>query len=78
MGATGVEAIKPEDGYIAFAGTSVSQVVTLTPDQSFATVVLKLGPKAGILIPHRDRPGHRKPHHGVSSKLDILRYGRNQ
>jgi hypothetical protein len=51
MGATGVEAIKPEDGYVAFAGTSVREVVTLTPDQRSATVVLKLGPKAGRLIP---------------------------
>ena len=51
MGATGVEAIKPEDGYVAFAGTSVSEVVTLTPNQRSATVVLKLGPKAGRLIP---------------------------
>jgi hypothetical protein len=51
MGATGVEAIKPEDGYIAFAGTSVSEVVTLTPNQDSATVVLKLGPKAGVLLP---------------------------
>ena len=51
MGATGVEAIKPEDGYVAFAGTSVSEVVTLAPNQRSATVVLKLGPKAGRLIP---------------------------
>ena len=51
MGATSVEAIKPEDGYIAFAGTSVSKEVTLTPNQSSATVVLRLGPKAGRLLP---------------------------
>ena len=51
MGATGVEAIKPEEGYVAFAGTSVSEVVTLTPNQSSATVVLKLGPKAAFLLP---------------------------
>jgi len=51
MGTFGVEAIKPEDGYIAFAGTSVKEVVTLTPSQSSATVVLKLGPKPGVLIP---------------------------
>jgi hypothetical protein len=51
MGTFGVEAIKPEDGYVAFAGTSVSKVVTLTPNQSSATVVLKLGPKAGVLLP---------------------------
>src|SRR6516165_9206092 len=30
----GVEAIKPEGGYVAFAGTSVKEVVTLTPSQS--------------------------------------------
>ena len=46
MGTIGVEAIRPEDGYVAFAGTSVSELVTLTPNQSSATVVLKLGPKA--------------------------------
>jgi hypothetical protein len=51
MGALGVGAIKPEDGYVAFAGTSVSEVVTLTPDHRSATVVLELGPKAGRLIP---------------------------
>jgi hypothetical protein len=51
MGATSVEAIKPEDGYIAFAGTSVIEEVTLTPNQLSATVVLKLGPKAGRVIP---------------------------
>ena len=51
MGATGVEEIKPEDGYVAFGGTSVSEVVTLTPNQKSATVVLKLGPKAGMLLP---------------------------
>ena len=51
MGTFGVEAIKPEDGYIAFAGTSVKQFVTLTSSQSSAKVVLKLGPKAGVLLP---------------------------
>ena len=51
MGTFGVEAIKPEDGYVAFAGTSVREVVTLTPSQSSATVVLKLGPKSGVLLP---------------------------
>jgi hypothetical protein len=51
MGTIGVEAIKPEDGYIAFAGTSVRELVTLTPNQLSATVVLKLGPKAAFLHP---------------------------
>jgi hypothetical protein len=51
MGTFGVEAIKPEDGYIAFAGTSVKKFVTLTPNQSSATVALKLGPKPGRLLP---------------------------
>jgi hypothetical protein len=51
MGTFGVEAIKLEDGYVAFAGTSVKEVVTLTPNQSSATVVLKLGPKPGVLLP---------------------------
>jgi hypothetical protein len=51
MGATTVEAIKPEDGYIAFAGTTVIQEVTLTPNQRSATVVLKLGPKAARVLP---------------------------
>jgi hypothetical protein len=50
MGTFDVEAIKPEDGYIAFAGTSVTDVVTLTPSQTSATVVLKLGPKPGVLL----------------------------
>ena len=52
MGTFGVEAIKPEDGYVAFAGTSVKEMVTLTPSQSSATVVLKLGPKPGVLLPN--------------------------
>jgi hypothetical protein len=51
MGATDVEAIKPEDDYVAFAGTSVRDVVTLTANQPSATVVLRLGPKAGVLLP---------------------------
>lgn len=51
MGTFGVEAIKPEDGYIAFAGTSVKKMVTLTPTKSAATVALKLGPKPGVLLP---------------------------
>ena len=51
MGATSVEAIKPEDGYVAFAGTTVIREVTLTPNQRSATVVLKLGPKAGRVLP---------------------------
>ena len=56
MGVITIEAIKPEDGYVAFAGTSVTKQVTLTPTQLSATVVLKLGPKAGVLIPRvKDR-----------------------
>ena len=51
MATFGVEAIKPEDGYIAFAGTSVKKTVILTPNRSSATVVLKLGPKPGVLLP---------------------------
>lgn len=50
MGIFLVEAIKPDDGYIAFAGTSVIEAVTLTPSQFSATVVLKLGPKPGVLL----------------------------
>jgi hypothetical protein len=50
MGTFGVEAIKPEDGYIAFAGTSAKKMVTLTPTKSAATVALKLGPKPGVLL----------------------------
>lgn len=52
MGTFGVEAIKPEDGYVAFAGTSVREMATLTRSQSSATVVLKLGPKPGVLLPN--------------------------
>jgi hypothetical protein len=51
MGTFGVEAIKPEDGYVAFAGTSVKEMVALTPSQSSATVVLKLGATPGVLRP---------------------------
>jgi hypothetical protein len=36
---------------VAFARTGVSGVVALTPNQLSATVVLKLGPKSGILLP---------------------------
>ena len=46
MGRFGVEAINPEDGYVAFAGTSLKEIVTLTPSQSSATVALKLSPKS--------------------------------
>jgi len=51
MGTFGVEAIKPEDGYVAFAGTSVKETVTITPNQSSATVLLKLGAKPGMVLP---------------------------
>jgi hypothetical protein len=51
MGTFGVEAIKPDQGYIAFAGTSAKQEVTLTLTQSSATVALKLGPRPGVLFP---------------------------
>jgi hypothetical protein len=51
MGTFGVEAIKPEDGYVAFAGTSARETATLTTSQSSATVVLKLGAKPGVLLP---------------------------
>jgi hypothetical protein len=51
MGSFGVEAIKPEDGYTAFAGTSAKEMVTLTPNKPSATVVLKLGPKPGLVLP---------------------------
>lgn len=51
MGTFGVEAIKPEDGCVAFAGTSAREMVTLTTSESSATVVLKLGPKPGVLLP---------------------------
>jgi len=50
MGTFDVEAIKPEEGYIAFAGTSAKEMVKLTPTRSGATVVLKLGPKPGVLL----------------------------
>jgi hypothetical protein len=52
MGTFGVEAIKPDQDYIAFAGTSAKEFVTLTSSQSAATVALKLGPKAGVLLPN--------------------------
>ena len=52
MGEISVEAIKPEDGYVAFAGTSVVETVTLTADQPSATVFLRLGPKAAVLLAH--------------------------
>jgi hypothetical protein len=51
MRAITVEAIKLDDGYVAFAGTSVKDEVTLTPDQPSATVVLKLGPKPALILP---------------------------
>jgi hypothetical protein len=51
MGAISVEAIKLDDGYVAFAGTSVKDEVTLTPNQPLATVVLKLGPKPAVILP---------------------------
>ena len=61
MGTFGVEAIKPEQGYIAFAGTSVKKMVTLTTSQSSATVALKLGPKPGVLLPSVKDKSTEKP-----------------
>ncbi len=50
MGTFGIEAIKPDEGYIAFAGTSVKKFVTITPSQLSATVALQLGPKPGVVF----------------------------
>lgn len=61
MGTISVEAIKLDEGYVAFAGTSVKDEVTLTPNQPSATVVLKLGPKPGLLLPSVKDKVTRKP-----------------
>jgi hypothetical protein len=50
MGTFALEAVKDED-YIAFPDANVYEVVTLTPNQRAASVVLKFGPKAGRLLP---------------------------
>jgi hypothetical protein len=50
MGTYGVVASKIDDGYTDF-GTAPVQKVTITPEEPLANVMLKLGPRAGILIP---------------------------
>jgi hypothetical protein len=76
MGIFGVEAIKPDQGYIAFAGTSVKQVVTLTPNQSSATVVLKLGPKPGLLLLSVSDTNTGKPVIGYLFKWELVDPGK--
>jgi Carboxypeptidase regulatory-like domain len=52
MGKISVEASKHEEGYPPhFGGPGGIETVTLTPGQPVAEVVLKLGPKAGMLLP---------------------------
>ena len=50
MGTFGVVASKNEDGYAGFDQTGMP-TVTLTPEAPLANVVVKLGPKEGILVP---------------------------
>jgi hypothetical protein len=54
MGTFGVEPITPDEDYIDFgldpAGYYFGEIVTVTPNQSATTIVLKLGPKAGKLL----------------------------
>jgi hypothetical protein len=51
MGTFGVVASKIDDGYEDFEHAAPEQTVTLTPEQPLASVTVKLGPRAGILIP---------------------------
>ena len=51
MGTFGVVASKDEDGYAGPNPSDEIQTVTLTPEAPMANVVLKLGPKGGILVP---------------------------
>jgi Carboxypeptidase regulatory-like domain len=52
MGKISVEASKHEEGYAPhLTGTGGIETVTLTPDQPVAEVVLRVGPKAGMLLP---------------------------
>ena len=46
----GVVASKIDDGYADF-GLTAPVKVTITPEEPLASVILKLGPRAGILIP---------------------------
>ena len=76
MGIFGVEAIKRKDGYIAFAGTSVKKMVTLTPNQSSATVVLKLGPRPGVLLLSVSDTNTGKPVTSCMFKWEIVDPGK--
>jgi Carboxypeptidase regulatory-like domain len=51
MGTFGVVASKNEDGYVGFDNFPGIQTVTLTPEAPLANVVIKLGPREGILVP---------------------------
>ncbi|MFZ0319094.1 MAG: carboxypeptidase-like regulatory domain-containing protein [Candidatus Sulfotelmatobacter sp.] len=51
MGTIEVSASKGEDGYQDFYPPAHIQRVILTPQDPLATVISRLGPKAGILIP---------------------------
>jgi len=51
LGRISVTASKDEEGYAHFGGPGGAETITLTPDQPVAEVVLRFGPKAGLLFP---------------------------
>jgi hypothetical protein len=73
MGTFGLVASKIDDGYEDFEHAVPEQAVTLTPQQPLASVIVKLGPRAGILIPSvKDMvTGKPVPDFWVSWKFDI-------
>jgi hypothetical protein len=51
IGTFSVSAEKIEDGYPGVNDTNVFPVVSLTPEEPFARVIVKLGPRSSILAP---------------------------
>jgi len=64
MGTFGVVASKDEDGYGGSDPSDEIQTVTLTPEAPMASVILKLGPKGGILVPSARDKVTGKPVYG--------------
>jgi hypothetical protein len=51
MGTFGVTAQKIEEGYDGLADGTATPMVTITPEEPLASVIIKLGPKSGFLNP---------------------------
>lgn len=61
LGQHGVNASKPEEGYQGSPNGLFTNIVSLTPENPVARVILKFGPKNGILAPTASDKNTGKP-----------------